>query len=285
MPEIPFVETLVANLRPRVVRRTIRAVHLRSVSLLKSVDPPVSGLQGATIQGVRRRGKLVLCDLSGALVMIIHLKRDGRLAVVPSKQHATKDVALILQLDGGEDLRLIELGPKKRAGLYVRRAEEVEQTEPVGGLGGEPLEAAFTPAAFAAMLGQAKMQLKRFLGTQRYLAGIGNAYGDEILWEARLSPFAPTQSLKAEERSRLYAAIRDVLPRSIAEHRAHFGDDLPMREPVDLLRVHRRAGAACPRCGTPVAAVYFSEKETYYCPGCQTGGKVYADRRLSRLLK
>jgi len=285
VPEIPFVETLVANLRPRVVGRTIRAAHLRSVSLLKSVDPPVTAIQGATIQDVRRRGKLALFDLSGALVMIIHPKRDGRLAIAPSTQRATKDVALILQLDGGEDLRLMELGPKKRAGLYVRRAAEVEQTEPVGGLGVEPLDATFTPEALAAMLDQARMQLKRFLGTQRYLAGIGNAYSDEILWEARLSPFAPTRSLKGEERSRLHAAIREVLQRSIAEHRAHFGDDLPMREPVDLLRVHRRAGEACPRCGTPVAAVYFSEKVTYYCPGCQTGGKVYADRRLSRLLK
>src|SRR3990170_2531226 len=262
VPETPSAEPLVATLRPRVVGRTIRAAPLRSVSLLKSVDPPVTAIQGATIQDVRRRGKLALFDLSGALVMIIHPKRDG-----------------------AEDLRLMELGPKKRAGLYVRRAAEVEQTEPVGGLGVEPLDATFTPEALAAMLDQARMQLKRFLGTQRYLAGIGNAYGDEILWEARLSPFAPTRSLKGEERSHLHAAIREVLQRSIAEHRAHFGDDLPMREPVDLLRVHRRAGEACPRCGTPVAAVYFSEKVTYYCPGCQTGGKVYADRRLSRLLK
>src|SRR3989304_1268049 len=247
--------------------------------------PRVTAIRGAAIQDVRRRGKLALFDLSGALVMIIHPKRDGRLAIAPSTQRATKDVALILQLDGGEDLRLMELGPKKRAGLYVRRAAEVEQTAPVGGLGVEPLDATFTPEALAAMLDQARMQLKRFLGTQRYLAGIGNAYSDEILWEARLSPFAPTRSLKGEERSRLHAAIRDVLQRSLAAHRAHFGDDLPMREPVDLLRVHRRAGEACPRCGTPVAAVYFSEKETYYCPGCQTGGKVYADRRLSSLLK
>lgn len=285
MPEIPFVETLVANLRPRVGDRTIRGVHLRSVSLLKSVDPPVGAVLGATIEGVRRRGKLILFDLSGALVLLFHLMRDGRLTVVSSRQRATKDVAMILQLDGGEDLRLVELGPKKRAGVYVRRAAEVAQTEPAGGLGTEPLDPAFTSDALAAMLDAAKMQVKRFLGTQRYLAGIGNAYGDEILWEARLSPFAPTQNVKLEERARLHAAIRTVLERSIDEHRAHFGDDLPMREPVDLLRVHRRAGEPCSRCGTPVAAVYFSEKETYYCPGCQTGGKVYADRRLSRLLK
>jgi formamidopyrimidine-DNA glycosylase len=285
VPESPFIETLVANLKPRVVGRTVRRIQLRSVSLLKSVDPPVTVLPGATIQEVRRRGKLILFDLSGDLVAIFHLMRDGRLTVVPSAQRATKDVALVIQLDGAEDLRLIELGPQKRAGLYLRRAAEVEHTEPAGGLGIEPLDHAFTPEALAALLDGAKVQLKRFLGMQRYLAGIGNAYGDEILWEARLYPFAPTHSLKPGERERLYAAIRDVLRRSISEHREHFGPDLPMREPVDLLRVHRRAGEACPRCGVTIAAVYFSEKETYYCPGCQTGGKVYADRRLSRLLK
>jgi len=285
VPEIPFVETLVANLISRIGGRTIQAVQVRSVSLLKSVDPPVAAVPGATIEGVRRRGKLILIELSGALAMIFHLMRDGRLTVVPSRQRVTKDVALILQLEGAEDLRLVEMGPKKRAGLYVRRAVEVEQSEPVGGLGKEPLDPGFTPDVFVALLDNAKMQVKRFLGMQRYLAGIGNAYGDEILWEARLSPLTPTQNLKPEERLRLYAAIGAVLRRSIDEHRVHFGGELPMREPVALLRVHRRAGEPCPRCGTPIAAVYFSEKETYYCPVCQTGGKVYADRRLSRLLK
>ncbi len=274
-----------ANLNPRLAGRVVRRVQLRSVSLLKSVDPPLGALPGAAIQSVRRRGKLLLFDLSNALVMIVHLMRDGRFAVVPSRQRVTRDVALVLELEGGDDLRLVEMGPKKRAGLYLRRAGEVEQTEPVGGLGMEPLDDAFTAERLGALLDEAKMQVKRFLSTQRYLAGIGNAYSDEILWAARLSPFAGTQTLKPEERTRLYAAIGDVLRRAVAEHRDHFGDSLPMREPPVLLRVHRRKGDACPRCGAPVAAVYYSERETYYCPGCQTGGKVYADRRLSRLLK
>lgn len=284
MPEIPFVETLVGNLAPRVAGRTIRAIQVRSPSLLKTVDPSLSAVQGETIRSVRRRGKLLLFDLTGSLVMIVHLMRDGRLTITPSRQRPTRDVALVLTLDG-EDLRLVEGGPKKRAGLYLRRTGEVEQTEPVAGLGVEPLSEDFTPEGLSAMLDQAAMQVKRFLGTQRYLAGIGNAYGDEILWEARLSPFASSQALRAEERSRLYAAIREVLARSVEEHRRHFGDALPMREPPALLRAHRRAGEPCPRCGTPIAAVYYSEKETYYCPTCQTRGKVYADRRLSRLLK
>ncbi len=285
MPEIPWLEALVAALRPRVAGRTIRAVRLHSVALLKSVHPPLAALTGATVQDVRRRGKLLLFDLSGGLVMIVHLRRDGRLQVVSSRQRVTRDVALALGLDGGEELRLVERGPKKRAALYLRRAEEAEGTEPLSALGLEPLDAAFTTAALAALLAQAKMQLKRFLTSQRYLAGIGNAWADEILWEARLSPFAPTGSLQAEEQRRLHTAIREVLRRSVEEHRARFGQVLPSREPEDLFRVHRRAGQPCPRCGARLAAVYFQERETSYCPGCQTGGKLYADRRLSRLLK
>ncbi|MGH2453316.1 MAG: Fpg/Nei family DNA glycosylase [bacterium] len=265
--------------------RTVRAIQVRSPSVLKSVDPPLSSAQGETIQTIRRRGKLLLFGLSGALVLIVHLKRDGRLTITPARQRANRDVAVALTLDGGEDLRLVERGPQKRAGLWLRRAGEVEATEPAAGLGLEPLSEEFTPQAFSRMLDLAGMQLKRFLGTQRYLAGVGNAYGDEILWEARLSPFTASAALDGGERSRLYGAIRGVLTRAVREHRAHFGDDIPMREPPALLRVHRKAAEPCPRCGTPVAAVYYSERETYYCPTCQTRGKVYADRRLSRLLK
>lgn len=285
MPEIPFIETLIANLIPRVTGRTLRGIQVRSPSVVKSVDPPLSAAQGETIESLRRRGKLLLFGLTGDLVLIVHLKRDGRLTLTPVRQRPTRDVAVVLALHDGTDLRLIEIGPKKRAGLWLRRSAEVESTEPVAGLGLEPLSEEFTPEALGAMLVRAGMQLKRFLGAQRYLAGVGNAYGDEILWEAHLSPFAATQTLSPEERARLFAAIREVLIRSVREHRAHFGDDLPMREPPALLRVHRKAGEPCPRCGTPVAAVYYSEKETYYCPTCQTRGKVYADRRLSRLLR
>jgi formamidopyrimidine-DNA glycosylase len=285
MPEIPFIETLIANLAPRVTGRTVRAIQVRSPSVLKSVDPPLSTARGESMETLRRRGKLLLFGLTGSLVLIVHLKRDGRLTLTPSRQRPTRDVAVGLALDDEMDLRLIEIGPKKRAGLWLRRAGEVEATEPVAGLGVEPLSEAFTLEALSTMLDQAGMQLKRFLDTQRYLAGVGNAYGDEILWEARLSPFAGAQTLGRQERARLFEAIREVLVRSVQEHRQHFGDDLPMREPPALLRVHRKAGQPCPRCGTQVAAVYYSERETSYCPTCQTRGKVYADRRLSRLLR
>ncbi|MBI4280149.1 MAG: Fpg/Nei family DNA glycosylase [Armatimonadetes bacterium] len=285
MPEIPFVQTLVDNLLPHVRGRVIRGIQLRSPSLLKTVEPPLGVIVGVGVQNVRRRGKLVLLDLSNDLAIVLHLMRDGRLQLVPASRRSGKDVALALRFDAGPDLRLVELGPKKRTALYVRRAAEAERTEPVAGLGQEPLDAAFTLPALEAMLGDARTQLKRFLELQRYVAGIGNAYSDEILWEARLSPFAPSQSLSPEERVRLHAAIGHVLARAVEEHGAHFAGALPMKEPLDLLRIHRHAKEPCPRCGTPIAVVHYSEKETYYCPTCQTGGRVYADRRLSRLLR
>jgi formamidopyrimidine-DNA glycosylase len=135
------------------------------------------------------------------------------------------------------------------------------------------------------MLKDETAQLKRFLTLQRYMTSIGNTFSDEILWEARLSPFVAANRLKADEVARLFAAIRTTLSRALDEHREAFLNKLPVKEPLELLRVHRHGGEPCPRCGTPIAAVHFAERETYYCPQCQTGGKVYADRRLSRLLK
>jgi formamidopyrimidine-DNA glycosylase len=285
VPEIPFIETLVANLSPQVVGQRIRSVQMHSPSLLKTYDPPVSALAGKVLEAVSRRGKVIRLDLSGGVVAVFHLMRDGRLAVLPASRRRPRDVAFALQLENGQELRLVEPGPKKRAALYVLRAEEVSSVEPLGRLGLDPLDGAFTLQALSAMLDEEQAHVKRFLGLQRYIAGIGNAYSDEILWEARLSPFVAASKLNPGERARLYQAIQDVLRRAIEEHRAHFGDRLPMQEPPALLRVHRHAGEPCPRCGSPIAAVYYSERETYYCPTCQTEGKVYADRRLSRLLK
>lgn len=285
MPEIPFVETVLGALAPRLRGRRVLGVTVLSPSVLKSVDPPLGAVSGSVIESVSRRGKLLLFDLSPELMLIVHLKRDGRLALAPARQRPTRDVALMLRLDADEDLRLLEIGPKKRAGVYLRRAGEVDSTEPLAGLGRDALRDPAPPEQLGEMLKRARMHLKRFLGTQRYLAGIGNAFSDEILWEARLSPFLASDRVRPPEIVRLAAAIPEVLGRAVAEHRAHFGDRVPMREPVALLRVHRRGGDPCPRCGTPIAAVHYADRETYYCPNCQTGGKVYADRRLSRLLK
>jgi formamidopyrimidine-DNA glycosylase len=284
MPELPFIQVLTENLDEQIRGRTVAAARVKSPSVLKTYDPPVTEIANHVIRGVRRVGKLVVFDLD-ELAIVTHLMRNGRLQIVPSRQGQNKDVAFVLTLDDGRDVRLYEIGPKKRAAAYVMRSSELMSGEPLGGLGIDPLSEELTQTRLAEMLRDETAQLKRFLTLQRHLTSIGNAFSDEILWEAKLSPFVAANRLKVEEVARLFAAIRTTLSRALDEHRREYGDKLPVKEPLELLRVHRHGGEPCPRCGTPIAAVHFAERETYYCPQCQTGGKVYADRRLSRLLK
>lgn len=286
MPELPFVTALVENLRPLVEGRTIEDVIVRSVYVLKTFDPPVTALKGRRITGVRRRGKLLVFHLTDALVMVMHLRRNGRLQILPrGKARTAKDLAITFALEGGTDLRLIEVGPKKAASVWVIRAGREDDSEALAGLGLEPLSPEFTRDALAAMLGEARMHVKRFLTLQRYLVGIGNAFSDEILWEARISPQAMTAAVTGDDLTRLHRAIKGVLEEAVAAHRTEFAGSLPMREPVHLLRVHRHGKEPCPRCGTPIAVIYYEDRETYYCPTCQAGGRVYADCRRSRLFK
>lgn len=286
MPELPFVTVLVENLRPLVEGRTIEDVIVRSVYVLKTVDPAITALKGCRITSVHRRGKLLVFRLTDSLVMVMHLRRNGRLEVLPrGKARTARDLAITVALDGGTDLRMIERGPKKAASVWVFAAGEETGSVALSGLGIEPLSAEFTRDVLAAMLREARMHVKRFLTLQRHLVGIGNAFSDEILWEARVSPQAMTAALPDEEVTRLYHAIRGVLEEAVAAHRKEFAGALPMREPVHLLRVHRHGKEPCPRCRTPIAVIYYEDRETYYCPTCQAGGKVYADRRRSRLFK
>lgn len=288
MPELPFIQVLAENLNPRLGGRTIRDVWLISASVLKTFDPPLAEIQDRRIVQIRRVGKILVLDLDSGLAIAFHLMRNGRLQVAPSRERSLrppKDLALVITLDDGNELRFVEIGPKKRAALYVLPAAEMNDREPLAGLGVDPLGNEFTPDRLKEMLAADSGQLKHFLTMQRYITGIGNAFSDEILWEAWLSPFIRTSKLTSEEIERLHGAIRATLSRGLDEHRKEFEGELPMKEPLHLLRVHRHAGEPCPRCGTKIAEVAYAEKETYYCPSCQTGGKVYADRRLSRLLK
>lgn len=290
MPELPFLTVLAENLRPYVEGRTVEDVLVRSASVLKTFDPPVAALRGARVAGVRRRGKYLLLDLTPGLVLVMHLMRNGRLRIAPSPGPARRavpggrDVALIVAFDSGTDLVMVERGPKKAASVWVCRAGE-ETAGPLAGLGVEPLSAECTPASLLRMLRVERMQLKTFLLSQRYLVGIGNAYADEILWEARLSPHAVTAALAHDAAARLHGAVTGTLRRAIEAHRRDLAGALPMAEPPGLLSVHRRGAEPCPRCGTPIAVIYYDERETYYCPTCQTGGRVYADRRRSRLFR
>ncbi len=290
MPELPFLTVLAENLEREVHGRAARDVLVRSVSVLKTFDPPITALSGMRITAVRRRGKYLLVEFGADLVLVMHLMRNGRLQLaggdgrVPPPGRTAKDLALVLALDDGRDLRMIEIGPKKRAAVWLcRRGEEIGG--PLAGLGLEPLSPLFTPGALARMLRGAHVRLKLFLVSQREVVGIGNAFADEILWAARLSPQAMADRLDAAAADRLHAAIVGTLSRAVDEHRREFGGTLPMKEPLHLLAVHRHGKEPCPRCGTPIAVIYYEDRETYYCPTCQSAGKVYADRRRSRLLR
>lgn len=288
MPELPFLQVLVENLESKVAGRTVSDVWLISASVLKTFDPQVSVVRGRRIERVSRAGKVVVFKLDGGTALAFHLMRNGRFQIGASKGRPLrppKDLALILAFNDGSELRFVEIGPKKRAAVYVLEASTMHEREPLAGLGVDPLSDAFTVEYLRGVLEGDTAQLKHVLTLQRYLTGLGNAFSDEILWEAALSPFIRTSKLTGEEITRLHEAIRSTLTRALDEHRREFVDELPMKEPLHLLRVHRHAGEPCPRCGTRIAQVAYAEKETYYCPSCQTGGKVYADRRLSRLLK
>ena len=284
MPELPFLQVLAENVDAQVRGRTVTGVRLSSVSLLKSFDPPLSALEGRRLSGARRIAKLIVLDAQD-LSLVLHLMRDGRVQIGAPRTRPGKDLALGLRLEGGQELRVVERGPKKRASAYVVPTDELAGREPAAGLGLDPFAPELTAGRLHEMLQGATVQLKRFLTLQRYITGIGNAYSDEILWESRMSPFVHTKRLDVKEAASLLDAAQRTLTRALEQHRAHFGETLPTKEPVELLRVHRHAGEPCPRCGTRIAEVAYAEKETYYCPSCQTGGKVYADRRMSRLLK
>lgn len=286
MPELPFVTVVVANLTPLVIGRTVEDVIVRGVSLLKTFDPSIADLRGRQVLGVRRRGKLIVLDFSGDLALVIHLRRNGRLKAVPRGTGRTaRDLALVLVLDRGPDIQMIEMGSKKAASVWLYPTGRLAEAEPLAGLGVEPLTPEFTTAALAQALRAARMRLKAFLVTQRYVVGIGNTYADEILWVARLSPQAMTTSLDEGEVARLHQAITSTLERGIDVHRSAVAGGLPMKEPLEGLAAHRKGGEPCPRCGAKIAVIYYEDRETYYCPVCQAEGKVYADRRRSRLLR
>jgi len=286
VPELPFLTILTENLGPKVQGRTIEDVLVRSVSVLKTYTPPISSLPGKQITGIHRRGKLLLFDLTSNLVLVMHLMRNGRLQIVRGKAGRTsKDLALVLAFADDIDLRMIEMGPQKAASVWLFHSGDEKGAEPLAGLGIEPLSKEFTPEALARVLHTERTPLKRFLTLQRYVVGIGNTYSDEILWEARVSPQTMTTARSAGEIDRLHDAIITTLRRAIDAHRRELGGALPMKEPLAHLSVHRHGKEPCPRCGTSIAVIYYEDRETYYCPACQTGGRVYADRRRSRLLK
>jgi formamidopyrimidine-DNA glycosylase len=283
MPELPDIAVYIEALERRILGRPLQEVRLRSAFLLRSVDPPLAAVRGRPVQHLRRIGKRIAIGLEGDLWLVLHLMIHGRLHWKDPGVALTGryDLAAFDFADG--TLTLTEYGPKKRAALHLVRGEAGLSAHDPGGL--EVLDAG--PEAFREALVRESHTLKRALNDPRLFSGIGNAWSDEILHRARLSPLAMTQRLSAQEIGRLYDATRATLTDWIARFRAAHGDAFP--EKVTAFRegmaVHGRYGQPCPDCGTAVQRIRFADNETNYCPRCETGGQLLADRALSRLLR
>jgi formamidopyrimidine-DNA glycosylase len=283
MPELPDIVVYLESLHPRVVGRSVIKVRLASPFLLRSVDPPLSAAEGKTVRGLRRLGKRIVFELDGGLFLVLHLMIAGRLHWKPAGAKPPGKIGLAVFDFADGALVLTEAGTKKRASLHLVQGEDRLAAHQPGGL--EVLDADLDP--FRAALRRENHTLKRSLTDPHTFSGIGNAYSDEILHRARLSPLTWTSRLTDDEVARLFDATQTVLREWTERLRAEAGDGFP--EKVTAFRegmaVHGRFGKPCPVCGTAVQRIIYAENETNYCPRCQTNGKVLADRSLSRLLK
>ena len=286
MPELPEVESLARWLTGRAVGRVVARVEPVAISALKTFDPPAHGLQGLEVTGVSRHGKFLDLDVSG-LHLVIHLARAGWLRWkdaqpnTPARPGKTP-LAFRVVLDDGSGFDLTEAGTQKKLAVYVvRRPEDVPG---VGRLGIDVLSPSFTASRLGELLAGKRVQVKGALTDQSLVAGVGNAYSDEALHAARLSPFKIAATLTEDEVGRLHAGLVSVVSDAVERSK-----DLPAgelkAEKKSGLSVHGRTGQPCPVCGDTVREVSFADKSLQYCATCQTGGKPLADRRLSRLLK
>ncbi|KAA1427907.1 Fpg/Nei family DNA glycosylase [Nocardioides antri] len=292
MPELPEVEALALDLRGRLAGRAITKVHIAAFSALKTYDPPLAAVEGALVDDVRRHGKFLDIEASG-LHLIFHLARAGwvrwrdEVATIPPRPSPKSTLAVRVVLDEVDGLTsgldVTEAGTKKSLALYLVRSPA--DVEGIARLGPDPLDDAFTRDSLAAILeAEGRKQIKGVLRHQGTIAGIGNAYSDEILHAARMSPFKPANSLTDDELSILFAAVKDTLGDAVARSRGLAASELKAEKKSNLA-VHGRTGQACPVCGDTVREVSFADSSLQYCPTCQTGGKPLADRRMSRLLK
>ena len=283
MPELPDIVLYLEHLTPRVVNQTLQRVVVRTPFLVRTFDPPISEAAGKQVLALRRMGKRIVFELEDELFLVVHLMIAGRFRWKPPGTKPPGKVGLAAFEFPSGVLVLTEAGTKRRASLYLTKGQESLQQFDRGGL--EVLDADGT--AFAARLRSESHTLKRALTDPRLFSGIGNAYSDEILHRARLSPLARTGKLTDEEVDRLYQATRGTLEDWITRLRQEAGDKFP--EKVTAFRegmaVHGRYKLPCPVCGTPVQRIRYAENETNYCARCQTSGRLLADRAMSRLLK
>ncbi|MFE7839922.1 Fpg/Nei family DNA glycosylase [Streptomyces sp. NPDC057474] len=289
MPELPEVEALRDFLVGSLVGHEVVRVLPVAISVLKTYDPPVTAFEGREVTGVRRYGKFLDIEADGGeLHLVTHLARAGwlhwkdRLPDGPPRPGGKSPLALRVALETGEGFDLTEAGTQKRLAVYVVR--DPAEVPGVARLGPDPLADEFDVTRFAGLLAGERRQIKGALRDQSLIAGIGNAYSDEILHAAKMSPFKLASSLKPEETRHLHEALRSTLTEAVERSRGLAAGRLKA-EKKSGLRVHGRTGEPCPVCGDTVREVSYSDSSLQYCPTCQTGGKTLADRRLSRLLK
>ncbi|MET9802515.1 DNA-formamidopyrimidine glycosylase family protein [Streptomyces sp. NPDC006368] len=286
MPELPEVEALREFLDENLVGKEIARALPVAISVLKTYDPPLGALDGTEVTGVARHGKF-LDIAAGGLHLVIHLARAGWLQwrdVLPSgpPRPGKGPLALRVALTGGDGFDLTEAGITKRLAVHLVR--DPADVPGVARLGPDPLADDFDRDAFAALLAGERRQIKGALRDQGLIAGIGNAYSDEILHAARMSPFKPVQNLTEDEVTALHEALRTTLREAVERSHGLAAGRLKA-EKKSGLRVHGRTGEPCPVCGDTIREVSYRDRSLQYCPTCQTGGKPLADRRLSRLLK
>ncbi|HZQ71992.1 MAG TPA: DNA-formamidopyrimidine glycosylase family protein [Burkholderiales bacterium] len=283
MPELPDITVYLDALEKRALGRTLLRVRLLNPFFLRTAVPAIASAEGRKVVSLQRLGKRVVLGLEGNLYLVLHLMIAGRLRwLEPGARPPGRITLALLDFEGGS-LAITEAGTKRRASLHVVEGKEALASMDPGGAD----VASLSSAQFASRLKSENHTLKRALTDPRLFSGIGNAYSDEILHRARLSPVALTSSLEPEELLRLYEAAREVLREWTATLRAAAGGDFP--EKVTAFRegmaVHGRYGKPCPVCGAPVQRIVYAENETNYCARCQTRGRILADRALSRLLK
>lgn len=286
MPESPFLEILAENLAAGVSGRRIESIEIRQPALLMTSSPSTESFSGEFLSLPVRRGKYLILETESRRAIVIHLMRLGRLQIAPppaSSRKPPKHVSARIRFDDDSELRLVEHGTEKRARIWL--AEDPDDVDDLRSIGPDPARGEMDEAAFLAALRAESRQLKTLLTDQRAMSGIGNGLSDEILYEARLSPLQLTRNVGDDAAARLYRATLDVLARQTDALRTSAAGALPQREPSEHYAVHDHAGSKCGRCGHVIARISFADRDTFYCPGCQTGGMPLKDRRMSKLLK